>query len=63
MSHFTVAPESSLYRTTDHPYKLIFEMKTKVQLSESKKIDQYGLSLTTIGGVCSYGPGHDFLVG
>ncbi|KAK2392196.1 replication protein A 70 kDa DNA-binding subunit E [Trifolium repens] len=63
MSHFTVGPESGLYRTTDHPYKLIFEMKTKVQLSESKKIDEYGLSLSTIGAVKGYGAGHDFLVG
>jgi hypothetical protein len=63
MSHFTVGPESGLYRTTDHPYKLIFEMKTKVQLPESKKIDEYGLSLSTIGAVKGYGAGHDFLVG
>jgi hypothetical protein len=38
-------------------------MKTKVQLSESKKIDEYGLSLSTIGAVKGYGAGHDFLVG
>ncbi|PNX96289.1 replication factor-A carboxy-terminal domain protein [Trifolium pratense] len=62
MSYFSVMPESGLYRTTTHPYKLMFEMKTKVQISESSKIDLYGLSPTSIDEICGYGPDHDFLV-
>ncbi|XP_045799478.1 replication protein A 70 kDa DNA-binding subunit-like [Trifolium pratense] len=62
MSFFVVYPESGLYRTTSHRYKLSFEMKTKVQICESGVIDRYGLSLTSIGDICAYGPDHDFLV-
>ncbi|MCH80683.1 replication factor A protein, partial [Trifolium medium] len=62
MSYFIVCPESGIYRTTPHPFKLIFEMKTKVQSCENDTIDRFGLSLTTIAEICAYGPDHDFLV-
>ncbi|GAU23257.1 hypothetical protein TSUD_281500 [Trifolium subterraneum] len=62
MSFFTVSPESGLYRPTPHPYKLNFEMKTKVQACENREIDPYGLSLTSIGDVIIHGSDHDFLV-
>jgi replication factor A1 len=63
MSYFTVVPESGLYRSTQHPYKLIFEIKIKVQICENFSIDTYGLSLTTIGDIIAFGPEHDFLIG
>jgi hypothetical protein len=63
MSHFIVVPETALYRSTDHPYKLLFDMETKVDSSENNTIDKYGFSLKTIGDVCGYGPNHGYLVG
>jgi replication factor A1 len=63
MSYFNVVPESGLFRSTQHPYKLNFEMKTKVQICENNLIDTYGLSLSTIGDIFVYGPEHDFLIG
>jgi hypothetical protein len=63
MSGFTVVPETDLFRSTDHPYKVLFEMDTKVEIYEYNTIDQYGLSLATIGDVRSYGPDHGYLVG
>ncbi|WJX38032.1 hypothetical protein P8452_25732 [Trifolium repens] len=62
MSYFTVVPESGLFRSTQHPYKLKFEMKTKVQICGNNSIDTYGLSLSTIGDIFAYGPEHDFLI-
>ncbi|KAK2429162.1 replication factor A protein [Trifolium repens] len=62
MSHFIVVPETALYRSTDHPYKLLFDMETKVDSSENNTIDKYGFSLKTIGDVCGYGPNHGYLV-
>ncbi|WJX62061.1 hypothetical protein P8452_47097 [Trifolium repens] len=62
MSYFTVVPESGVFRSTQHPYKLKFEMKTKVQICENNSIDTYGLSLSTIGDIFAYGPEHDFLI-
>jgi hypothetical protein len=63
MSYFTVVRESGLYRSTPHPYKLMFEMKTKVQLCPNNTIDCYGLSVSPIAAVVAYGADHDFLVG
>ncbi|CAJ2644632.1 replication factor-A carboxy-terminal domain protein [Trifolium pratense] len=60
--YFSVSKESGLYRTTPHPYKLNFEMKTKVQRCENSSIDHFGLSFTTVGEICDHGPRHDFLV-
>ncbi|CAJ2662234.1 unnamed protein product [Trifolium pratense] len=62
MSYFTVSPASGFYRTTPHPYKLVFQLKTKVQVSESNKIDLYGLSLTKISDIHSEVAAPEFLV-
>ncbi|CAJ2657473.1 unnamed protein product [Trifolium pratense] len=62
MSFFTVCPESGIYRTTPHQFKLDFEIKTKVQACEGKTIDRFGLSLSTIAQISAYGPAHNFLV-
>lgn len=61
MSYFSVAPGFRAYRTTVHPYKLIFQMKTKVERAEGSLIPQYGLSLTKIGDVCSHSSDYDYL--
>jgi hypothetical protein len=63
MSNFTVGLESRVNRTTTHPYRLHFVYKTKVEKCEDCSIDKLGLSLTTIGNVCGYGPDHEYLVG
>jgi len=63
MSYFSVAPGYGSYRTTVHPYKLIFQMKTKVERAESSMIPQYGLSITKISDVCAHSADHDYLVG
>ncbi|CAJ2649002.1 unnamed protein product [Trifolium pratense] len=54
MSCFSVLPESDLYRTTLHPYKLVFQSKAKVMPSKSCSISQFGLSLTYIAEICSH---------
>ncbi|CAJ2668900.1 unnamed protein product [Trifolium pratense] len=51
MSFFTVTPSSGAYRSTHHPYKLVFQMKTRIELCESPEIPRYGLSLSTIAEI------------
>jgi hypothetical protein len=63
MSYFSVFPERGYYRTTLHPFKLIFQMKTKVKLSQSADISYHGLSLTDISEVCAHTHDYEFLVG
>ncbi|PNX54579.1 hypothetical protein L195_g048199 [Trifolium pratense] len=62
MSFFTVAPSSGAYRSTHHPYKLVFQMKTRVELCEGPEIARYGLSLSTIGQITAHPPDYDYLV-
>ncbi|KAK2416233.1 replication factor A protein [Trifolium repens] len=62
LSCFAVYPQSGSYRTTLHPYKIVFQMKTKVKLSEGSSIDSYGLSLTDISDVCAHTHDYEFLV-
>ncbi|CAJ2652163.1 unnamed protein product [Trifolium pratense] len=62
MSFFTVCPQSGIYRTTPHQFKLDFEMKTKFQACEGNTIDHFGLSLSTIAQISAYGLAHNFLV-
>jgi hypothetical protein len=63
MSYFAVAPGVGAYRTTIHPYKLIFQMKTKVERVESSLIPVHGLSLIKIQEVCAHTADYDYLVG
>lgn len=44
MSYFSVFPQNGYYRTFLHPYKLIFQMKTKVKVSQSVEISHHGLN-------------------
>jgi len=42
MSFFSNGASVGLYRTTLHPYKLIFQMKIKVKLVENAAITLHG---------------------
>ncbi|GAU39036.1 hypothetical protein TSUD_59920 [Trifolium subterraneum] len=63
MSYFSVTPSVGGYRTTTHPYKLLFQMKTKVLSYDSAVIPLYGLSLSSVSEVCSHVVDYDNLVG
>jgi hypothetical protein len=63
ISYFSIFPQSGSYRTTLHPYKLVFHSRTMVELSKSSDITQYGLSITTLAEVCSHTHDYEFLVG
>jgi hypothetical protein len=63
MSYFSVSPASGSYRTSTHPYKLMFQMKTKVQSCVCPDMPNYGLGLSTIADVCSHTVDHDYLIG
>ncbi|GAU31172.1 hypothetical protein TSUD_315970 [Trifolium subterraneum] len=54
MSFFTVAPSVGAYSTTLHPYKLLFQMKTKLELCDCPEISRYGLSLSSIAEICGH---------
>ncbi|GAU50770.1 hypothetical protein TSUD_410670 [Trifolium subterraneum] len=61
-SYLTVIPCSGYYRTTLHPYKLIFQLKTKIQLVLNSAISNYGLSLTNLAEVCAHQHDYEYLV-
>jgi hypothetical protein len=63
ISGFSVYPESGFYRTTLHPYKIGFQLKTKVKKGESNSISEYGLSFGNIDEVCSHTNDYEYLVG
>jgi hypothetical protein len=63
MSNFSVSSASGSYRTSTHPYKLMFQMKTKVQSCVCPQMPDYGLCLSTIVDVCSHTVDHDYLIG
>jgi len=63
MSYFSVSPNVGSYRTSVHPYKLIFQMKIKVQKSEGSRIPLNGLLLTRIGELFGHTADYDYLVG
>ncbi|AES99245.1 replication factor A protein 1 [Medicago truncatula] len=62
MSCFSVAPSVGSYRTTLHPYKIVFQMTTKVQACEGASIPSLGISLCKIADVCQHTSDHDYLV-
>ncbi|MCI39430.1 replication factor A protein, partial [Trifolium medium] len=62
MTFFTVTTSTGAYRSTLHPYKLVFQMKTRLELSEGPEISRYGLSLSMIGEICAHPPDYDYLV-
>lgn len=60
MSYFYVAPNVGFYRA--HEYKLIFQMKTKVQKIEGSAIPNNGLSSSKIEELSKYTADYPFLV-
>ncbi|MCH87563.1 replication factor A protein, partial [Trifolium medium] len=62
LSFFTTAPSTGAYRSTLHPFRLVFQMRTKVELSEGPEISRYGFSFTPISEVCAFPSDYDFLV-
>ncbi|XP_045810713.1 replication protein A 70 kDa DNA-binding subunit B-like [Trifolium pratense] len=62
LSYLAVAPSSGSYRTTLHPYKFFFQMKTKVQICEGDSIPKFGLSFSNISDVLSHTVDYDYLV-
>jgi hypothetical protein len=60
---FLFIPKSGSYRSTLHPYKIVFQLKTKVKLFEGSSIDPYGLTVTNISDVCAHTHDYEFLVG
>jgi hypothetical protein len=63
ISGFSVYPKSGFYRTTLHPCKIGFQLKTKLKIGESNNISEYGLSFTNIDEVCSHTNDYEYLVG
>ncbi|KAK2397925.1 replication protein A 70 kDa DNA-binding subunit C [Trifolium repens] len=51
-----------LYRTTLHPYKIIFLLKTKLNLSEGAGISEFGLTFTKIDEICAHTHDYEYLV-
>jgi hypothetical protein len=63
MFDFSIFPRSGFYRTTLHPYKIVFQMKTKLKLAESSDISQFGLTFTNIDDICAHNHDYEYLVG
>jgi hypothetical protein len=63
ISHFTTFPESGLYRTTLHPHKIVFQLKTKLKICDSSDISEFGLSFTNIEEICAHSHDYEYLVG
>ncbi|KAK2398932.1 replication factor A protein [Trifolium repens] len=51
-----------LYRTTLHPYKIIFLLKTKINPSEGAGISEFGLTFTKIDEICAHTHDYEYLV-
>jgi hypothetical protein len=54
ISLFSVSNQTGFYRTTIHPYKLNFQIKTKVQSCINQDISLNGLSLTNLAEVYTH---------
>lgn len=63
VSYFSVAPSTGSYRAATHPYKIVFQMTTKVQSCTGSDIPLYGLSFTSIVDVSNHIVEYDYLVG
>ncbi|KAK2384164.1 replication protein A 70 kDa DNA-binding subunit C [Trifolium repens] len=62
MSNFSIFPQSGFYRTTFHPYKLVFNTRTYLKLFESDDISQFGLNFTNIAKICAHTHDYEYLV-
>lgn len=62
MSFFGVVPVSGSYRTACHEFKLMFQMKTKVQVTECSSISVTGLSLKKCSDIKAFKEESPFLI-
>ncbi|KAK2388831.1 replication protein A 70 kDa DNA-binding subunit C [Trifolium repens] len=51
-----------LYRTTLHPYKIIFLLRTKLTPSDGAGISEFGLAFTKIDEICAHTQDYEYLV-
>ena len=61
--NFSVIPQSGIYRTTLHPYKILFQSKTQLTLCEACDLPELGLSLVNIVEICAHTHDYEYLVG
>ncbi|KAK2444013.1 replication protein A 70 kDa DNA-binding subunit C [Trifolium repens] len=54
--------KSGLYRTTLHPYKIVFQSKTQLTSCESCDLPDLGLSLVNIAEICAHTRDYDIAV-
>jgi hypothetical protein len=63
ISNFSVVPQSGLYRTTLHPYKILFQSKTQLTSCEACDLPELGLSLVNVAEICAHTRDYEYLVG
>jgi hypothetical protein len=63
ISNFAIFPQSGLYRTTLHPYKIVFLLKTKLNPSDGAGISEFGLTFTKFDEICAHTHDYEYLVG
>jgi hypothetical protein len=61
--NFSIIPQSGSYRTTLHPYKILFQSKTQLTSCESCDISDFGFSFVNIAEICAHTRDYEFLVG
>ncbi|KAK2426302.1 replication factor A protein [Trifolium repens] len=62
MSYFSVFPQVGQFRTTLHPYKLLFKVRTKIHKCESSCVALSGMNFTEIGDICAHTHDYEYLV-
>jgi hypothetical protein len=63
ISNFAIFPQSGLYRTTLHPYKIVFLLKTELNPSDCAGISEFGLTFTNFNEICAHTHDYEYLVG
>jgi len=63
IQNFNVAPNSGIYRTTHHPYKINFQFGTKVSLLDTKLVPDMKPQYTPLSLLTTSGFDTDYLVG
>ncbi|WJX45738.1 hypothetical protein P8452_32599 [Trifolium repens] len=60
--NFSVVTQSGLYRTTLHPYKIVFQSKTQLVSCEACDIPYLGLSFVDVAEICAHTRDYEYLV-
>jgi len=63
IQNFSVAPNSGIYRTTHHPYKINFQFGTKVSLLHGNLVPDMKPQYTPLSLLTTTGFDTDYLVG